>query len=305
MLPQGGYERGKDGSAEIREKRSLKRKAIIIGGGFNEASNFPTFFADLYLWYYMARDILAIPENDITVLYHDGKLPQNVQDWLSQKLHENPLAELNETLQRFPVETLPINGDTRKETVLETIIQAAQSSDLDQLLIFRSGHGFMRWLGNGDNRETRSTMLLPNGKALDNVELANALAGNRVREVVTFLNQCDATFYLDMVNAVPNLSVFTASGGNGGSDIAWTDLRVDFQWPWTEAMQDAIFTPSESDTGGDGRVCLADLQQAILANDYMTTKGFYTEAFGQIFTYPGFAHGALIDPHQTALLEYK
>lgn len=303
MLP--GYERGKNGSTEIREKRSLKRKAIIIGGGYDEDSNYPSFFADLYLWYYMAREVLAIPENDITVLYHDGKLPQNIRDWLSENLRENPLAELNETLQRFPVETLPINGGTRKETVLETITQAAQSSGLDQLLIFRSGHGFLRWLGDDDNRETRSTMLLPNDEVLDNVELANALAGNRAGEVVTFLNQCDATFYLDMVNAVPNLSVFTASGGNGGSDIAWTDLRVDFQWPWTEAMQRAIFSPSESDTGSDGKVCLVDLQQSILANDHMAIKGFYTEAYGQIFSYPGFAHGTLIDPHQTALLEYK
>lgn len=299
--------RGRENSPtpEIREKRQLARKAVIIGGGYDENSNYPSFFADLYLWYYMARDILAVPESDITVLYHDGKPPQNARDWLSQKLLEDPLTQLKETLDRFPVEAVPISGDTRKESVLETITQASRSSGLDQLLIFRSGHGFMRWLGNSDgSRETRSTMLLSNDEMLDNVELANALVGNRVGEVMTFLNQCYATFNLDMVNDVPNLSVFTASGGNG-ADAAYTDLRVDFQWPWTEAMQGAIFRPTESDTESDGKVCLADLQQAILRTDYMATKGFYTEAYGQIYTHPGFAHGAMIDPHQTALLQYK
>lgn len=302
-LPQG-YERGKDGQGEIKEKRSLERKAIIIGGGFDENSNYATFFADLYLWYYLAHEVLAIPENDITVLYHDGRLPQNIQAWLSKKLSGNPLAELNETLRRFPVEALPINGNTRKETILKEITVAAQTSHLDQLLIFRSGHGFLRWLGDGDNREIRSTMLLPEDKELDNVELANALAGNRAGEVITFLNQCYATFTLDMVETVPNLSVFTASGGSG-VDVTWTDLRVDFQWPWTKAMQGAIFDPAGSDTRNDGRVCLADLQESILTNDSMATKGFYTEAYGQIKTHPGFAHGAMIDPHRTALLQYK
>lgn len=290
---------------DFREKRHLSRKAIIVGGGVTEADNYVGFYLDTLLWYYLCRDVLLIPDQDIAVLYFNGRSPQ--EDRIVQAAATQPLQTYLEFLfNLYPPRGLPVAAPAAKEDFLATLNRFAAATS-DQLLLFRSGHGSLSWSEAPDGqRYTYSIMKFLGEQMVTSAEYAEALRKNQAEQIITFLNQCDALFFQKLPVSVPNLVMFTSNSGSGVNEPALQDTRVNLSWPWSQATRDAFLHPQSADYHNNGLLNLLEIQQYIVAHDYMATVGFNAEwSMEPVRTHPGLSYGSAIDPGKIVLLQYQ
>jgi len=286
------------------EKRNLNRNALIIAGGNTIRSNFPSFFIDAVLWHDTLQRTLAIPPENITLLYFDGRTPP-AGDLYNYIQTDKEAAELDCFLDHFPLQETVINGSTNKSNVIHHLANSTNSTTpRDQTLIIHAGHGFMKNSKVDDG--IHSVMLLPEDESLFDYEFAGAIKGNNSREIITFLNQCYATSFLQAPAIVPNLAVFTADGDNGLGEFASLDRRQGIQWPWPAAIRQGLTEPRQNDLNMNGKINLAELQKCILTNDQMATQGVFhlrSQEFRK--THPGFTYGQNLNPDQLNILQYS
>jgi len=286
------------------ERRNLNRNALIIAGGTTKKNNFASFFIDAVLWHNTLQHTLAIPPDNITLLYFDGRTPPT-SDLYNYIQTDREAAELDCFLDRFPLGEITIDGPTDIDTVIHHLENSTNSSvPKDQTIIVRSGHGFMK-TSQVDDR-VHSVMLLPENESLFDYEFAHAIKDNESQTVITFLMQCYATSFLQTPAIVPNLAVFTADGDNNRGELASLDHRQGIQWPWSAAIRQGLTEPRQNDLNKNGKINLAELQSCILANDPMATTGIFnlrSQEFRK--THPGFTYGQNIEPTQLDILQYS
>lgn len=333
-LPQLSLEKAVDYNLAARkeqvkfftEKREgLFRQALLIAGGHNEGKNSPAFLLDLFLQYHVFNKILGIPAENICVLYYQGETP--TIDALKEAYYNDPY-ELPDEKRREEFEALmaiieketpqfKVNGDTRKETILNNLWGLARKTGRfsqpveSQLIIFRTGHGDLdRW---EKTEEIRSTMKLLEGKLLFDYELAEVLSGNRYDVVISFLNQCHATNFLTVPEIVPNLAMYTANGAwkmdwkhnkKARAEEGARDKIRSTEWSYTQAHRRAL-NSLESDANIDGKISLRELHKQTVLYDYMAQVGIFrfpAEVWQK--THPGFTCGYRVNPDRTFILQY-
>lgn len=298
-----------------------ERRVIIVGGGTSSDNASCTFYLDTARVYETLVRELHIPPHQITVLYSDGALTELGSDndclECNDPLANMEFSRLEKNWQACQSEVAqltmqpPIIGDTRKETILQTVRQTIKyASDNSQVWIFRSGHGEIVV----DAQGVHSQMRVMDEQTISDTEWGEILrTPTRASQVVLFLNQCHAFGFLDLPTTNPHLIVYTACGAQG-ADYAYLIYSAGPEWTWSKAWRAGLtrtitHTTSHfaADANQDGRVNLIELHQYILTHDLAAHDGIMPRHDSldseRIYSAPGLAWGNEIDPTQITLIE--
>ncbi len=300
----------------------LAHRVIIIGGGTAPNESSCIFYLDIARVYETLLHDLQIPAQGITVLYADGAVPNlygpDDPCFEGNDLYENvPHNEAGKQwqacqdavaqLQMHP----PIRSDTRKTTIMATVRHLLLNApEYSQVWIFRSGHGEILI----DSSGVHSSMQVMDNASISDNEWGEILrTPTRASQIILFLNQCQASGFLNLPATNPRLVVYTACGAHG-PDYAYLLYNQGPEWTWSKAWRDGFSRTTDrtkstfvADANQDRRVDLNELYQFILNHDAAAHEGILPRHDGfdeeRIYSKPGFAWGGEIDPAYTPLIE--
>lgn len=156
------------------EKNEPKKFALLIGGGTTEYDNHESFQANI-VYVHNALRKLNYRDDHIKVLFFGGEKPNHsiIENYATKN---NFIAELF----RF-VDIIDSN---------------------DSLLIFRSGHGTLEFIG----ESTIDVMNFPDG-CLSSFEFMEIIKIINAKQIVIILNQCFCGQFADIAITTPNVVV--------------------------------------------------------------------------------------------------
>jgi hypothetical protein len=189
-----------------------QKYALIVGGGTNECDNYESFYANIL---YVNNVLMKLNYSDdqITVLFFGGEKSKYNKSCATKE-------KFIDELWKF-VDIIDSN---------------------DSLLIVRSGHGTLEFIGEA----TIGVMNFPDGR-LSSFEFMEIIKKINAKQIVIILNQCFCGQFADISINIPNVLVVSETKG---TEVAVHESRKTVrwqhkEWPFIKCLFDGFLQESK------------------------------------------------------------
>lgn len=212
-----------------------QKYALLSGGGTKKCDNHKSFYKNIE-YVFKALIKLGYIDSNIKVLFHGGK----------QAKH--------------PI----VKGDATKENFIYELRRLGKKiSSNDSLLIFRSGHGMLKYRG------TKAVMIFSDGD-LSHLQFGKILKNINAKQIIVILNQCFSGMFTEITLRLDNTIVITETSD---VEVAIKIRRKTLkwrhdEWPFVKCLFDGF---SQVNTKEEKKSVFNAYRYQLTCNPY--TKG--------------------------------
>jgi len=207
--------------------------ALLSGGGTKECDNHKSLYKNIE-YVFMTLIKLGYIDSNIKVLFHGGKQP------------EHPIVE----------------GDATKENFIYELRRLGKTmSSNDSLLIFRSGHGMLKYRG------TKAVMIFSDGD-LSHLQFGKILKKLKAKQIIVILNQCFSGMFTEITLRLNNTIVITETSDiEIAIKIERKTIKWSYdEWPFVKCLFDGLSQVSEK---GEKQSVFNAYQYQLVCNPYV------------------------------------